>query len=288
MASDKKERGALSPGLYLVATPVGNLGDITLRGLDVLKGASLIVCEDTRITGRLLKAYGIKAPRLLAYNDHNAGQRRPEILRSLDKGEVVAMVSDAGTPLVSDPGYKLVRECIDPGYPVTGVPGASAPLLALQLSGLPSDSFSFLGFLPPRRKGRQQALKQWAGTPGSLVIFESAPRLTAMLEDMVSVLGNRSAAIARELTKMYEEVRRGDLESLLAHYRESGPPKGEIAVVVGPAGEDSGEGAVNLEEELSGALQHMSVRDAAAFVAEKTGKPKKEVYGAALKMTGKK
>ncbi len=286
--NEKKEkvRQTNEAGLYLVATPIGNLGDITRRALEIIEASSLIVCEDTRVTGRLLKAFGIKPARLLAYNDHNADARRPEILAALDGGQMVAMVSDAGMPLISDPGYKLVRDCIEHNYNITSAPGANAPLMALQLSGLPSDKFSFIGFLPAKKKARLDILQEWSDVPGSLIFFESAPRLAESLEAMLEVLGNRQSAIARELTKLFEEVRRGTLEELLDHYRQAGPPKGEIVIVIGPP--DRQKMDTNWEEELQKALEDMSVRDAAALISRQTGIPKKRVYEEALKLAGNK
>jgi 16S rRNA (cytidine1402-2'-O)-methyltransferase len=276
----------LQPGLYLVATPIGNLRDITLRALDVLQAAGLVVCEDTRVTGKLLSSFGLKK-KLLPYNDHNAPRQRVKVLEAIAEGNAVAMVSDAGMPLVSDPGYKLVRECIDRGYAVTTVPGANAPLAALQLSGLPSDRFVFLGFLPPKSQARKKALAEWARTPATLILFETGPRLPESLADMASVLGARPAAVVREITKMFEEARRASLPDLAAHYEAQGQPKGEIVVVIGPPAEEQAD-EKTLAHQLRYALQTMSVRDAAAFVAEASGRPKKEVYEMALEITGEK
>ena len=223
----------LAPGLYLVATPIGNLGDVTLRALAVLRGADRIFCEDTRITARLLARFGITTPVGL-YHDHNAEQRRPAVLAALRRGERVALVSDAGTPLVSDPGYKLVQAAIAENLPVTVIPGPSAVLAALLLSGLPPDAFLFAGFLPPRQAARRRALERWSCLSASLIFFESAARLAGCLADLADLLGNRPAAIARELTKLHEEIRRGRLAELAAHYRDAGPPRGEVVVVVGP------------------------------------------------------
>jgi 16S rRNA (cytidine1402-2'-O)-methyltransferase len=272
----------LSPGLYLVATPIGNLRDITLRALDVLSAASLVVCEDTRMTGKLLSAFSLKK-KMLSYNDHNAPRQRGTVLEAISAGGAVAMVSDAGMPLVSDPGYKLVRDCLDQGFTVTSVPGANAPLAALQLSGLPPDRFVFLGFLPPKSPARRKVFTEWATAQATLIMFETGPRLQDSLADMASVLGNRPAAVVREITKMFEESRRGTLPELATHYDAEGPPKGEIVVVIGPPPEET-VSAETLEFQLRRALKDMSVRDAAAFVAQASGQPKKKIYEMALRI----
>jgi 16S rRNA (cytidine1402-2'-O)-methyltransferase len=283
--------GAVIPlGLHIVATPIGNAADITLRALEVLRAADLVACEDTRVTGNLLTRYGI-ATRRLAYNDHNAERVRPLLLARLRRHERVALVSDAGTPLISDPGYKLVRDVIAEGLPVTMVPGASAPLAALALSGLPSDRFLFAGFLPNRSAARRQALAELAAVPATLILFESARRLDASLADMAAVLGDRPAAVARELTKRFEEVRRDSLAALAAHYGAAGPPKGEVVVVIGPPAtaprQDAASGAAALDDMLREALAGASLRDAAAAVAIASGLPRRAVYARALALIGK-
>ena len=268
--------------LGLVATPIGNLGDITARALDWLNSADLIACEDSRVTQVLLRHAGIEKP-LVSYHDHNADQMRPKLLARVAAGERVALVSDAGTPLISDPGYKLVRDAIAAGLAVTMLPGPSAPLMALALSGLPSDRFLFGGFLPPKQAGRQRAIAEAARAPVTLIFFETAPRLVEALADLRSVLSDRPAAVARELTKMFEEVRRGRLSELIAHYTEAGPPKGEIVVVVGPP-EEAEVAAEDIDTLLQRALASMSVKDAAATVAAATGKPRREIYARALEL----
>ncbi len=280
---ENEHKSPLAPGLYLVATPIGNLGDMTQRALDALKSASVVYCEDTRVTGKLLHMLNIEA-QLKVYNDHSAP--RDQIIKLVKAGKSVALASDAGTPLVSDPGYKLVKACIDEGLYVTSVPGANAALTALQLSGLPSDAFSFIGFLPPKSGARKDVLQKWTRAPGSLIAFETGPRLSASLRDALDALGDRQAAVARELTKRFEEVRRGALSELAAYYQDAGAPKGEIVVVIGPPeikafGRD--EVAALIAEELEG----RSLRDAAQFVAEKTGWPRKDVYNLALELRGK-
>jgi len=270
----------LSPGLYIVATPIGNIRDITLRALDVLAAADMLACEDTRVTAKLLRAYGITASRIVAYHDHNAETMRPKLMARLAAGASVALVSDAGTPLVSDPGYRLVREAAAADVAVHPIPGASASLAALVSSGLPSDRFCFAGFLPPRQGARRTALQELRDIPATLLFFESTRRLAASLADMAAILGPREAAVGRELTKLHEEMRRGTLETLAGHYADAGPPKGEAVIVVGPPG--PGGGVPDLDAMLDEALATMSVRDAAAAVSAASGRPKREVYARAL------
>src|SRR5262249_33025042 len=224
---------AAARGLVIVATPIGNADDITQRALATLRQADVIACEDTRTTGALMARYGIATP-LVAYHEHNAPRMRPLLLERLRRGETVALVSDAGTPLVSDPGYKLVRAAIDAGLAVTTSPGPSAAIAALVVAGLPTDRFFFARFLPPRTAARRHALAEVAAVQSSLIFCESAGRRAEVLADMAAVLGDRPAAVARELTKLYEEVRRGTLADLQAHYAAADPPKGEIVIVVGP------------------------------------------------------
>lgn len=278
----------LAPGLYVVATPIGNAADITLRALEVLGAADAIACEDSRVTAKLLARHGI-AGKLLPYHEHNAARMRPQILARLAAGERIALVSDAGTPLVSDPGYKLVRACIDAGVTVTPLPGPSAPLAALILSGLPSDRFLFAGFLPAKTAARRRNLSELAGVPATLLFFESAQRLPESLADMAEVLGDRPAAVTREITKLFEECRRGSLRALAAHYREAGPPKGEIVVVCGGAADGApADAAESLDAQLTAALSHLSLKDAAAAVAAATGLPRKQVYARALQLASDK
>ncbi len=272
----------LSPGLYIVATPIGNIRDMTLRGLDVLASADAVVCEDTRVTGKLLKTYGINALQMIAYHEHNAAAVRPRLLRRLAAGESFALTSDAGTPLISDPGYKLVREAADSGLEVFALPGASASLAALVSSGLPTDRFMFAGFLPPRQAARRKALEELASLRATLIFFESTRRLSASLADMAAVLGPRGAVVARELTKLHEETRRDTLQVLAAHYKSAGPPKGEAVVVVGPPAGDAA--IADIDAMLSQALDAMSVRDAAASISTASGRPRREVYARALEI----
>jgi 16S rRNA (cytidine1402-2'-O)-methyltransferase len=284
-----KPAAAVASGLHIVATPIGNLADIGMRALAVLRGADLIACEDTRVTGKLAARYGI-ATRRIAYNDHNGERVRPLLLERLRGGAAIALVSDAGTPLVSDPGYKLVRAAIAAGLPVTVVPGAAAPLAALALSGLPTDRFLFAGFLPPRAAARRRSLAELAAVPATLVLFESPRRLAATLAEMAEILGDRPAAIARELTKRHEEVRRGTLAALARHY-ETEEPRGEIVVVVAPPDAtpamETAEGEeAALDARLREALAGASLRDAAASVAAATGLPRRRVYARALALAG--
>ncbi|MFI4987676.1 MAG: 16S rRNA (cytidine(1402)-2'-O)-methyltransferase [Alphaproteobacteria bacterium] len=281
--AEKRAAQAVTPGLYLVATPIGNLGDITLRALDVLRGVALIACEDTRVTGKLLAAYGIAA-RMTPYHEHNAEHARPALIAKLTQGAAVALVSDAGTPLVSDPGYKLVRAALAAGIRVSVIPGASAVLAALTLAGLPSDRFLFAGFLPAKAGERKKTLSALAAVPATLVLYETAPRLAASLADMAELLGAREAAVARELTKLFEEVRRGPLAELARHYREAGPPKGELVVVIAPPAAAAPADAATLDRMLEEALARASLRDAADAVAAASGLPRRRVYGRALEL----
>lgn len=277
---------SLKPGLYLVPTPIGNLRDMTFRALDVLSSADLIVCEDTRVTGKLLKAFGLKKP-MRVYNDHATEKDRAHIINVIEEGEAVAMVSDAGTPMISDPGYKLVREIVGKGLDVTALPGANAVLPALQLSGLPCDAFSFIGFLPARSGPRKALLEKWQGRPGTLICYETGPRIEESLKDIKKVLGDRPAAMAREISKLYEETRRGKISTLLDSIVEGGQPKGEIVLIIGENKQDTGASAETIEGQLKEALQQLSVRDAAEMVATATGKSKKAIYMLALKLSGK-
>ena len=268
-------------GLYIVATPIGNAADITLRSLELLGGVDAVACEDTRVTRKLFARHGISTP-LLSYHDHNADRVRPRLLRRIAAGEAVALVSDAGTPLISDPGYKLVRDAHAQGLPVTCLPGASAPLAALVLSGLPSDRFLFAGYPPSRKAARETFLTELATVRATLIVFESPNRLSESLADMRDNLGDREACVARELTKRFEEVRRGRLRELADHYHTAGPPKGEVVVVIGPPADPQPQDDATVEDALRSALKRGSVRDAVAEVAAATGRPRREVYRLAL------
>ncbi len=271
----------VAPGLYLVATPIGNMADITLRALEVLAGADVIAAEDTRVTRKLLVRHGIETT-LVAYHDHSGTRAREGLLKRLEAGERVALVSDAGTPLISDPGFKLVAAARERGLMVTALPGASSVLTALTLSGLPSDQFFFAGFLPSKRVARRNALDRLCRIPATLVFFESARRLARSLRDMADVLGPRAAAVVREATKKFEEVRPGVLGELADHYDEAGTPKGEVVVVVGPPTEDVVVSDEALDHLLEAALGRLSLSRAVAEVSSETGVARKRVYDRAL------
>jgi 16S rRNA (cytidine1402-2'-O)-methyltransferase len=271
------------PGLYLVATPIGNLGDITLRALEVLAGADVIACEDTRVTRKLIERYGITTT-LTAYHEHNAAEARPKLLARLAGDQAIALVSDAGTPLISDPGYKLVRAACEAGHSVTALPGPSSVLAALSVAGLPTDRFFFEGFLPPKQAARQKRAAVLANIPSTLVMFESGPRVAAMLADLAAAFGKRTAAVCRELTKLHEEVRRGDLETLAHEYTAGAETRGEFVIVVAPPAEEE-EISDNVDELLRQALRRVSVKDAVGEVALVTGRPRREVYQRALNLS---
>jgi len=287
-AGTKRPAGALAPGLYLVGTPIGNLGDITRRAVDTLAQVDAIAAEDTRVTRRLLSALGIAAPRLIRYDDHADAADRERLIELLQHGKSVALVSDAGMPLVADPGLKLVQAAQAAGIKVTAVPGPSAALTALALSGLASDRFLFQGFLPSKDGGRRKTLTELATVPATLVVFEAPQRVAETLAAMAEVLGGRPAAVTRELTKLFEEVRRGSLSDLAAAYRAAAPPKGEIVIVVGPPGEraETADRTADVERELQAALATMSVRDAVVAVAAATGYKRSDVYAMALRLKG--
>ncbi len=272
--------GALPAGLYLVATPIGNMGDISLRALDVLAAADAVLCEDTRVSGKLLSYFGLKK-KLDIYNDHSDDGVRAKVVQRIESGEALVLVSDAGTPLVSDPGYKLVQDARAAGVMVTSIPGASAPVTALQLSGLPSDAFSFIGFLPSKSGARQTLLQKWADVPSTLLMFETAPRLIAALNDINAVMGARRVAVVREITKMYEEVRCDTPQELAAHYEANGAPKGEIVLVIEPPA-DVVYSDEDVDALLREALKDQGTKKAAAAVSEKTGLAKSDLYERAL------
>ena len=273
----------LVPGLHIVATPIGNMRDITLRALDVLREADLIACEDTRVFAKLASHYGIAAP-TVAYSDATQDAAEPKIVRALAAGKRVALVSDAGMPLISDPGYRLVRAALAGDHVVTSAPGASAVPMALALSGLPTDRFFFGGFLPAKESERRRAIASAAAVPATLVFFEAPHRLAASLVDLAELLGPRPAAIARELTKLFEEVRRGPLTELAQHYALHPDVRGEIVLVIGPPGETEAPAAERLDEALRGAMAGASVKDAAAEVAARYGLRRRDVYARALEL----
>jgi 16S rRNA (cytidine1402-2'-O)-methyltransferase len=275
------DAGKAAPGLHIVATPIGNLRDITLRALATLAGADLIACEDTRVTRKLLDRYAIVTP-LTPYHDHNATAARPRLLQRLAEGAAIALVSDAGTPLVSDPGYKLVRAVQEAGYSVTSLPGPSAPLAALAVAGLPTDQFFFAGFLPPKQTARRARIAELARIPATLVFFETGPRVAATLADLAAGLGSREAALCRELTKLHEEVRRGDLETLARTYAAGGELRGEIVLVIAPPAAQEQPSADDAETLLRQALARVSLKDAVGEVALATGLSRRDLYQRAL------
>ena len=270
----------LSPGLYIVATPIGNLGDITLRAIEVLRGVAAVACEDTRVTGRLLNHLGIKA-RMIRYDDHASEQDRERLL-ALMAEQPVALASDAGTPLISDPGYRLVRAAREAGIAVTSLPGPSAAIVALSMAGLPSDRFLFAGFLPVKDKARRDVLAELAPVPGTLVFYETAPRLADALAAIGEVLPGREVAVARELTKKFEECRTGAAGELAAHYRAH-PPKGEIVLVIAPPAEPE-PGEFDVDAMLLEELGDLKASQAAAKVARLTGLDRKALYARALEL----
>jgi 16S rRNA (cytidine1402-2'-O)-methyltransferase len=272
----------LAAGLHVVATPIGNLGDITLRALESLAGADMIACEDTRVTRKLLDRYAIATP-LTPYHDHNAAKVRPVLLRRLAEGAAIALVSDAGTPLVSDPGFKLVREAHEAGYPVTALPGASAPLAALAVAGLPTDQFLFAGFLPPKETARRARIAQLARIPATLVLFETGPRMAATLANLAAGLGRREAVLCRELTKLHEEIRRADLETL-AQTCADRELRGEFVLVIAPPEEAAPASASDTDALLRQALARVSLKDAVGEVSDVTGMPRRELYQRALEL----
>jgi len=272
----------LEPGLYLVATPIGNLGDMTIRALEVLAAADILACEDTRVTRVLLARYGI-ARRATAYHEHNADEAGPKLLAAIAQGKSVALVSDAGTPLVSDPGFRLVESARDAGLKVVPIPGASAALAALTASGLPSDSFFFAGFLPVKDGQRNTRLEELRTVPGTLIFFESPRRLADSLRAMAAVLGDRPAAMCRELTKAFEEIRTGPLSGLAEHYAQAGAPKGEVVICVGPPLAAPAE-AADVDALLRALDAEMGASRAAAEAARTTGMRKADLYKRLLEL----
>jgi 16S rRNA (cytidine1402-2'-O)-methyltransferase len=271
------------PGLHLVATPIGNLGDITLRALETLAGVDIIACEDTRITHRLTDRYGITAT-LKPYHEHNAAVARPKILEKLAQGGSVALVSDAGTPLISDPGFKLVREACAAGHHVTTLPGPSSVLAALALAGLPTDRFFFDGFLPAKQGARRARLAELSRIDATLVLFDSGNRVQESLQDLAAVMGGREAAICRELTKLHEEIRRATVAEL-AEGADALETRGEFVLVIGPPPADARVMAeTDLDDLLRSALQQSSVKDAVAQAMEVSGRPRREIYARALEL----
>ena len=280
VSADASSSQTLDPGLYIVATPIGNLGDITLRAVDVLRHCDGVACEDTRVTGKLMKHLGLSKP-LWRYDDHSEHRDRERLVASM-RERAVALVSDAGTPLVSDPGYRLVNDCRAEGIPVTVIPGACAVIAGLTLSGLPNDRFLFAGFLPSKDKARRDALADVAQIDATIVFYETAPRLIKSLTAIGEVLPEREIAVARELTKLHEELRRGLAPGLIAWF-EKHPPKGEIVLLIGPPVETHSSDA-DIEALLWEALDTLKPSQAAAQVAKATGEDRKALYARALEM----
>lgn len=273
-----------APGLYLVATPIGNLGDITLRALETLAGVDIVACEDTRITRRLIERFSITAT-LKQYHEHNAEQARPKILEALARGSSIALVSDAGTPLISDPGFKLVREVSAAGFPVIALPGPSSVLAALSVAALPTDRFFFEGFLPSKQNARRTRIAELARIDATLVMFESGARVQECLHDLASVMGERNAAICREMTKLHEEVRRATV-SELAGISDTLETRGEFVLVIGPPAADAGlMNDAALDDLLRTSLARGSVKDAVAHAVEVSGRPRREIYARALELS---
>ena len=277
----QQPKNRLEPGLHLVSTPIGNLRDITLRALDTLAGADEVLAEDTRVARKLLDAHGIRA-KLSAYHDHNGAERRPDLLERLAGGATIALISDAGTPLVSDPGWKLAHDTLEAGIRVIPVPGASALLAGLVASGLPSDRFMFCGFLPVKSGQRRKEAEALKAVPATLVFYEGGSRLAACLSDLADILGaDREAAVARELTKLFEETRRAGLGELAAHYAEAGAPKGEIVILIGPPVETAPDEA-DIDAALREAITSQPLKQAANDVAEAFGISRRDAYQRAL------
>lgn len=273
----------LAPGLYIVATPIGNLGDLSPRAARILSNAAVIAVEDSRVTAGLLRHIGVKRP-MTPYHDHNAEAVRPGLVARMGT-EAVALVSDAGTPLISDPGYKLVRDARAAGHAVMTIPGPCAAIAALTLAGLPTDRFFFLGFLPPKAVARAAAIADVAAVRATLVLYESGPRLAATLAALAEGLGNREAAVAREITKKFEEAVTDSLSALAARYADS-PPRGEIVIVVAPPGEPDAASAEDADAALAEALERLPASKAAGEVAKKLGLDRKALYARALEMKG--
>ena len=270
-------------GLYLVATPIGNLGDLSVRTIEILQTVDVIACEDTRITSKILNKYAIKNKKL-TYHEHSAERTRLTLINMISSGKSVALVSDAGTPIISDPGYKLVRECIEKNFNITAIPGANAAITGLILSGLPANRFMFVGFLSSKKNQRDKELAELSCVQTTLIFYESPRRLVTTLRSMLAFLGDRPAAVARELTKRHEEIRRESISLLLDYYHGIAPPKGEIVIVVGPPLKKNNLSNSDLDALILKQLQTLSVRDATAKLAFDTKLPKRHIYSRAIKL----
>jgi 16S rRNA (cytidine1402-2'-O)-methyltransferase len=286
MSGAERSRYRVKIMLYLVATPIGNLKDITLRAIEVLGDVDAIACEDTRVSSKLLNHYGISKP-LLSYHDHNADQMRPRLLGLLKEGKKVAYITDGGMPLISDPGFKLVRECQKESISYTVIPGPSAPLMALCLSGIAPEPFYFCGFLPSKQGARQKALEEIKTIQATLIFFESPKRVVSCLKDALHLFGNREGAVCREMTKIYEEARKGPLSSLIEYYEEN-PPRGEVVIVIEGASSFFSFTEADLDAELKKALNKFTFKDAVSHVSSAFGLSKREVYQRALALESEK
>jgi 16S rRNA (cytidine1402-2'-O)-methyltransferase len=273
-----------NPGLYIVATPIGNLADLSPRAVTILSAADIIAVEDSRVTAKLLRHAGIKRP-MMPYHDHNGDAVRPQLIARMGSG-IVALVSDAGTPLISDPGYKLVRDARAAGHVVTTIPGPCAAVAALTLAGLPTDRFLFMGFLPPKEKARGDTIDEVKAIRATLIFYESGPRLAACLSALAAGLGDREAAVAREITKRFEECVTGTLSTLAARYAEA-PPKGEIVVIVAPPGDAAPASAEDADVALIEALKHLSPARAAGEVAKALKQDRRALYARAMEIMGR-
>jgi len=278
MPKPTKPPQLLQPGLYVTATPIGNLADITYRAVDVLKCVDLILCEDTRVSAKLLSHYDISTS-CMAYHDHNAKRVRPQVLEKLKEGAAIALISDAGTPLISDPGFKLVREAADLGIKIISIPGPSSPIAALSVAGVASDRFLFLGFLPPKFHARRRVLGEVAGIDSTLIFLETGPRLVKMLNDTLAVLGPRQGVVAREMTKLYEEISRGTVEQLIETFEQVERIKGEIVVLIAPPQQKS-YSQDEIDSLIVERLQMAGVKETAATVAAETGIARRSIYRA--------
>jgi len=284
MSKPTEPAKTLQPGLYVTATPIGNLADITYRAVNVLKSVDLILCEDTRVSAKLLSHYEIST-NCIAYHDHNGARVRPQVLAKLKSGAAIALISDAGTPLISDPGFKLVREAADLDVNILSVPGPSSPIAALSIAGLPSDRFLFLGFLPAKTHARRLVLAEVAGINATLVFLETGPRLIKMLRDVIDVLGPRRGVVAREMTKLYEEVGRGTIDQLIEKFNAISRVKGEIVVIIEPPAEKIFE-ANEVDGLILEHLHSTSLKEAVAHVAAITGIARRKIYTRALSLSG--
>lgn len=277
---EKEQTSHVSPGLYIVATPLGNARDITLRALDVLRGADLVLCEDTRVTRKLFTIYGIKG-RLEACHEHNEQAVTEKVLAALAEGKIIALVSDAGTPVISDPGYRVIKQAVAAGYPVHPVPGASAPIAALSASGLPSDRFTFMGFLPAKSAARRSALAALPRNIGTVILFESPKRLASLLQDIADVFGDCQAVVAREMTKKFEEIKSGSAAELASYFGHD--PRGECVVLFHLDCDETIQ-PDSLDQAIMEALETLTVKDAALEVSVRYGLSRKDVYARALQL----